>query len=510
MNVSEITNMRKSGDLIGAYSACKQLLAQSPEDRLVRISMGHCLKSLIHEYATADQAEAFVAALEEFASLKLGALDERMMNNYVAWEIMRLVKDWKRVNNFNLILVQRIFDALKIMDFEKPERYYSILIESMTYVKESNGKNWHRFINFCDWWNLDNLRVDDYRLVTTLTDKVLPSLAERVFTAYYKILLSKAEHGSGYEDKVMEFVARLDHVQQMKLGYRFLPYHKAKLLVAVKRYSEALVSLKPFVLRNQNEFWVWDVLGEASTDDNVKLSCFCRALKCRCDEIFLTNVRQKAAMVMHNLGYDENARYEVDRVVAMKYNAGHHIPYEMQNVQSEKWYLDSPVIESNVAFYNTHLSLSEDYLYDGIPMVPIFVTYINNQHQTFNFITERRLPGVCSFKKFRHVKLAPNAILMARFEREPAENDQNTFYSLLTLDRVEDTDKYEGVFYRKIVGELTRRGDQFGFVDGCFVSADVMGEFMHGDMVKATAILGFNKNRNEWGWKVIRLKPYEE
>jgi hypothetical protein len=67
-------------------------------------------------------------------------------------------------------------------------------------------------------------------------------------------------------------------------------------LLALGDKDNMLDSLLPFAKKKRNDFWVWQILSEAFSNDPKKVfACYCKALSCKSPEEMLVGIRQKMA-----------------------------------------------------------------------------------------------------------------------------------------------------------------------------------------------------------------------
>lgn len=505
MNTYEISQLRIAGKIQEAYIECKTLLAQFSDDRDVRITMAWCLKSLAEKSAKEKDTSRFVEILNELADLRLAEIGEFSVTNSFSWDIKVLFDLLKTEPDTLVSTANQILAISPKLSFAKPHKYYSMLGDAFSKVKGRQASPWPRFTEFMDWFGFDNLRQEDYnRIPLKEPGRSLPSVAERLHSAYYKALRDQIESGQINESAIESFLARLTKLNELHPEYQFTLYHKSLLLLALNRKEEALVAIRPFVKRKQNEFWVWDVLSETTDNPDIKLSCCCRALLCRTDQKFLGKIHLKTAKLMHTLGYDGNARTEI-RVMYKTYqeNGWRMLP-EAIDLARQPWYQAAVALESNSEFYREHLSASEEFLFLDTPKIPILITYYNHEKRICNFVTADKKRGFFSTKQIRG-RFSKNHIYLVRLESNIVDG---RISKVVSYNQVEDIRPYVGVFFKKIEGILRfRDGNSFGFVDDIYIDQRYFPKgISNGSRVTGTAIISYNQRKEAWGWKAVSLK----
>ena len=121
----------------------------------------------------------------------------------------------------------------------------------------------------------------------------------QAYVAYVKHLLPKQTQFGEIifnKEKAMAFMPILSDIVGNHPQFQYPAYFNAKLLLAFGDKDNMLVSLLPFAKKKRNDFWVWEILAEAFSNDPDKVfDCYCKALSCQSPEEMLVNLRQKMA-----------------------------------------------------------------------------------------------------------------------------------------------------------------------------------------------------------------------
>lgn len=503
MTIPEINQLRKSGNVEDAYRECKALLNQSPDDRGTRICMAWCLKSLSEIASKNKEYDRFIDLLKELANLQLEEVGENSMANRFAWDLHVLFDSMKFEPEKLVGIADRIVEILPKLCFLKPNKYYSMLADSFLKVKGRQGAVWLRFYDFMNWFGFDNFSDEDYKKIQIKDGKSIISLVERVYSAYYKVLNALFISGAVDAEKIKNHLDKLDELNEKHPEYQYTLYHKALLLLMIDKKEDAIQAIRPFVKKKRNDFWVWDVLGDAIDDDELKLSCYCRALSCKAEPKFLGKVRIKTAKVMHTLGFDGNARTEIRLLHKVYEENGWNTPKEALEIKKQQWYQAATASDSNLDFYKSHLGESEEFLFIDTPEMPILITRVNKEKHICNFVDSERNRGFFSTKKLKG-KFFENNVILARVEKE---NDCK-ISRLLTWRKVDNLLPYEGVFFKTIDGYIKiKEGKNFGFVGDIFVDESLLKDnVVAGEYVSVKAVITYNQKKDSWGWRAIALR----
>ncbi len=500
----EINQLRRDGNVEEAFSECKLRLEEYPDDKDVRIAMAWCCKSRCELAAKAVDAAKFVETFALLPQLSLEDVGESNIHNRFIWDIHVLFKALGNRNAQLADTASQIFAVIRQLNFIRPDKYYSLLADTFVKVKASLNAPWEPFADFIDWFDVDNLRPDDYKPIDTGNGHKIPALADRICSAYFRALNARIERGQADERQVDHFLTWTEWLDATHPQYQYTLYYRARILLAADRKKDAFEAIRPFVQRKKNDYWVWDVLSETTDDPEIQLSCCCRALMCRAEQKYLGQLRLKTARLMHELGHDGNARCEI-RLLSQTYTAlGWRIPTEANDMRFQQWYQNAEAPESNKDFYRDHLADSEAFLYCDMPKTAIIITHFNPDKNICHFVTEDKKNGYF-FPRGMKGRIAQNNIYLVRFDKTKPEGPAK----ILTIEKVTDVASYANILFKKIEGRLRMRpGASFGFVGDTYIdSSNIADGLADGSDVTGTAILTYNPKRNEITWRGITLRP---
>ncbi len=504
MTIPEINQLRRNGKIAEAYNAAKELLSKYPDDFHARNTMAWCIKDHASSAAQNADTKRFIRLLNELVPLRLGEIGDQALTTKFAWDIMTLFKNDNIPFPVLADTADKVFAILQQLEFKKPDKYFSMLLDSFLKIKSSNIR-WGNFGRFMDWWCFDNFMPQDYNPVKISNDKSIKPLAERAYSAYYKSLIAHIENGDINTNAISNFLTRLDKIIPSHPEYTFAPYHKAKLLLALGKKDDAIEAIRPFVKQKQNDFWVWDVLAQTTDDEETQLSCYCRALRCRTKPEYICKLRLKAAELMHSHGYDTNAKYEIEQSIATYRKKGWHIKDQVQSLTQQPWYVNAVSAKSNTDLYEKLLQTSESYLYIDSPEMPVLITYFNQAKRCCNYVTSDRKRGFFNTKNLR-TKINVNLVYNVRFV---SALDPDKPSQIATIKPVADISRFMGVFFNETIGRIRiRQGSSFGFADDIFISQQLIDaeKLQDGDVIRCKAALSYNSKRQSWGWRAFHIR----
>ncbi|MBK7095614.1 MAG: hypothetical protein IPH57_11380 [Saprospiraceae bacterium] len=449
-----------------------------------------------------DSLDAFKENLIRVKELKLPE-DEKMAFDNCAWQIGIMVFALQKAEYVEYGKINELFEIIRDFHFTKPSEAYSFIYKAF----HKGYQNWSSYLTFADWWNFENLRSEDY-LKEEFNGKKMMSLAEQAYIAYSKKLLE------GYpidpfglqrmidKEKIQSFLPKLDSLIEKHPDYQYPPYFKAKLLLALGNDENILSAFLPFAKQKRNDFWVWELMAEIfSEDKDTQFACYCKALSLKTPEDFLVKLRQTfAERLIEKRMYNE-AKTEIQKVVATREKHEWKLTNQIKQWTEQDWYKSATAKKDNQDLYFNQIKKAEEILFQDIPEELIVVEFVNVNNRMLNFVKDTQKFGFFNYSG--HIdKPQIGDILKVRFNG----NGQNGYYKILTAKKNDSNltsdaiKNFEGVL--KVIFP-----QNFGLIKDIFIEPKIIEEskMTDGKTIKGRAILSFNKKKNEWGWKAIKV-----
>ena len=300
--MSNITNLRKAGNLTAAYEIAKKNLDEKPDDIWNKRNMAWVLYDFAKQKATAETKDQFLKCLDKLIETDLPD-DEEVFYQSAGFLARGMAATMIRAGNEDNDFFNALFERVKRLKIKKKSAVYSSLMTVM--IRTKNW--WTGFKSFCEWWGFDNFIDEDLSAYQSddKAQKVMP-LAERAVMAYCKCLLD-----SGTENEISDFLPWLDTFAQKHRNYIYLPFYHAKLLLRVGCKDEFYVKMKVFAKKKNGEFWVWDLLGDYFTDSETRLKYFAKGLLCKSKPEMTIKLREKTALLLRDSGFAGEALSEL-------------------------------------------------------------------------------------------------------------------------------------------------------------------------------------------------------
>ena len=333
----------------------------------------------------------------------------------------------------------------------------------------------------------------------------LPSLAERVAVASAKQI--EAAPAREESDWLMPLIDRL---LERKPQNVWLKYHKAKLLLSMNCLAEARAYVQPVVTGKRTEFWAWAVLGETYAEESPEkaLSCLCKAVTLKDDEVFLLGIREQLAQVLARMERFREAKAEIERLAAVRRNKNYRIPARIGALMDAPWYAECQAAD-NAPLYDREARAADDMLFQDAQTHIGVVTNIDLKSRSC-FITFRL---DCS-ARFRYHRTPwgrelprPGTFVTIRVRQ--AESEGAKRFEAVSMQHA--TGAPDPSFARafagdiKIIAKLNR--DPIGFVGDVFVPSVLLKQTLltDGAVAAGVAVREMNRTKGEYGWRAVAV-----
>lgn len=381
------------------------------------------------------------------------------------------------------------------------------------------------------WWNLDLLRSEDYvqePFIPAGTDKAmrLPALAETAFGAYAKSLEKQLLAAADLPETrwaAQALLPRLETLAAEYPHYGWLPYRRAKLLLALGDTAAALPTLRPIIRQKSSEYWAWQLLAETlkPTDTAAALACYYRAAQCSSEEMYLGRVRENLAGMLHGAGHFGLAQVQLQQLAQGKQAEGLLVSYASRQLMEQPWF--AAAYPADKVTHAALLDAADAAAYGDLPWQPVVLQEILEM-TTEKPARARLLPAghharslTVKLKKYPWLKkLVLGTPLQVRCESVKG------FMQVVQLAArpggqpwdVRPTPKPEPIHTatREFSGTLRIQEAGFGFVENVFVPARLIAKhnWQAGQRLRGTAITQFDQKKGQDGWVLQRAETVVE
>lgn len=528
MSYNEVEELRKSGNLQGAYAlamedlneaikneinpeSLPESLPESNEETVTKESLivlgkralSWVLYDLLKQNTSVENFDAFMALLREFVDLKLDP-SEKMVVNQLIWLIGKAAFEFTKEPDFDISRMEELLDTTMKLNFSKQTKGYSFLYKAFHKALKDSP----RYIDFASWWDLWYFIRDDYKYTQQDDGRKIMAVAEQGFNRYAKHLLIAWENNpdealrENLRKKITDFIPVVETAMKHNKHYHKLPFYHIKLLFALDDFQNGFSLLKKRARQNQNEFWVWQLLGELYADDiDKQMACFCTSMLCRSKLENIIEMRVKLAGLFIRQGMYDDAKTEIALILRACLENKWDFPEEVADWGDEPWYSLAKVNENSINIYESFKPVIDEIMFGDIPERKIVVESVNAPKKILNFLGTDYTKGYLKYDKILK-KVQEGDILLVRIKDSGIEGRFNVF-SAKKL-----SEKYLDGILKPFSGEVIKpAAKNFAFADGMFITPDLCtkARLKDGEHISGKAMISYNKKKDEWGWKAISI-----
>lgn len=506
LRTNEIKELRKSGDtekLRQAYNMAYEDLQQNPNNGYAKRNIGWVYFEYLKINSDKERPNIpnFLHILQKVYQLMLPE-EEILLCDQILWRVNFVLNYLGKQQYVKYEEAFAIIDIVQTLHFTKPSEPYSFLLST---VHKLISKNKVRYTNFLSWWGLENLRPEDFQKTKTQYGEIM-SLAEKVYTAYYKALIPSQEIRLSKE-QVLANIEAINNITNTHPDYIYLPYFKVQMLLAIGENKENIKQdFIPFAQKKPNEFWIWDLMQQLVTSEEDKLTCLCKAcLSGHKVEKMKTGVYLEMANYFIAKQMFSEAKHEILKIKSIKEENQHKIPNEIIQLMNTSWFATTQEKNNNIKFYKEYSKNADDILYINNPAENIFIYNINTEKNIANFITKDDSIGFFRTDKLKNkIKIRNGEVYKVRF----SERNSNKPSKVQTIEISEDiTLKQNNLMHCTDSIKINPKG--FGFINDVYIPANKVNsnQLRNGQVVEIDAIRKYNPKKETFEWSVTKLIP---
>lgn len=482
--------MCRAGQIQEAYALAKEDWENNPNNVWEQRKIGWALCYTIQQDARNGRYDQIIAHIDELQSLDLlDILNDRILFDNVIFWIGYYARRLSPTHIDTPAQLSTLFAKVRVYTF-MPSQGYSTLLEG--FIKFSE---WQELLEFIEWWDLNNLRLDDYQPVQLQNRRTMMSIAERAYIAMSKALIRKNDPG-----KIEEFLPQMDNLVTNHPEMTYPGYFYGKLLLTLgSTPQDALRVIIPFARRKTTEFWVWQLLSDIFINDPDKqLACLLRAVHCRTQEHFLGKVRIKLAEIFLRRNELPLAKYQINKVVQCYLAQGWRLPNEIEMWIHQEWI--HSITESDYIPID-YQTITDEILLDGAEEAIGVVTYYDKKKQRANIVYGYKMRmverirfsvGLGTILKLHYTTESNgrNRVLSARKAPFP----QNLNYAQVVQGSIKKRDEWAYAFLR--------HGNETAFIAPNIVNTYHVND---GENVQCLIVYDYDRKQNTWNWCVISI-----
>jgi hypothetical protein len=508
MSFKEVNKIRKEGKLDEAYNLSKQDLESEPDNIWNKRGMSWVLIMYLKQFAYEGNSQKFLTTLKEFRDLQLpGDGSENMVFENLNFWVTKFLSTVSKEENQDIDVFEEFWEIIKDINFPKPSEMHSNILKFFLKISD----NWDKFEDFLNWWDLNNLRDEDYKEEDIGERKIMP-LAERAYIALSKSVLKGEKYNpleftrSINQEKLEKVTNQMKELYEKYPHYEYIPYYIGKLLYAKGNEDEALSNLLPFAREHINKFWVWTLLGDLhEEDEKIQIACYCRGLLCKEPDSMTVKLRRKLAnLLVEKQNYPE-AKFEINKVKEIREQNGWKISNQLKNWISEEWYANTETPKNNFHFYKKHAPKANAILAKDLDSMVGVVTNVKKDKKVLGYIVDKQIQGGFNYNSFMDNPQPGDTI---EIWSVPKKNKEGEAYQKVIYAEITDKSPKEDII-KDLNGPIRILEDKkIGFIEDAFIPPYMIEKhnLKHKQEIQAKAVLNFNKTKNEWGWMVVKIE----
>lgn len=497
----QITELRKTGKLEDAFELSESLPKEDLKDIWNKRAVSWVYYAYLKKYAADTNTIKFLEFFQKIKDLNL-AEDEKMLFDNLAFPIYALIsKHFK--NSSDVSILDNIFNLIKDIPFTKEQTSYSVLFKAF----QKGKTDWSKYIEFVDWWGVENFIKDDYLPFVLENGKSIMSLVEQAYIGYAKRIIQKLETplASSNEKEVAlslanDFLWKLSNLIVIHPEYKYPSYYKAKLLILTGG-DDVLKAIKPFAKKMKHSFWVWDLMSDIfPKEDDKKMACLCKAITLETNDSFIIIVRKKLLSVLiENKLYSE-AKKEIELIEKTISKNDWKIDAKIVQIKNNDWFINAESTISNNQFYTILAKKANLILLDDIPGEYITITFVNTNKKMINYISNQKKEGFFMYKGIiDYPKIGE--VYKVQMKAKGTEGFQDLFSA-------EKNSSDKSTVLKEFNGEINITEKGFGFVNDVFFPKSFIEkhQILQSQLLEGNSIVSFNKAKNKYGLVVLSLK----
>jgi tetratricopeptide (TPR) repeat protein len=428
----------------------------------------------------------------------------------VGWCLYRLLAELAPKPDPDIALVNKCFNIYKRFEILGPSNLHAQMLRIALYFKDVDGVD---LLDFLHGWNFDNFREEDYAPFKTGTGTIIPSLCERAFLTYSRVLLyslrnsdpSVVEKAKAY---AQEFLPQLETVLEKLPRNIWLPYARTLLMSQLGKTQRVQMELVHILKSQNNQFWAWASLAESLSMENrdaEALACYCKAFLLPAQGELASHVRESFTALLVKMRLYNEAKTEMDQILRNRKKKDAPLSKLMTEWKAAPWFQDARYGQNNKILYTRNAGRADQLLWADMPEQVAVVTHVDTTRGVFFFAVDKKIGGRHNLKGLL-AKVRIGDILAIKLREEEKEGAK--------LWKVVGA-RYEKEKVPKDICQVINEtiqipyGRDFGFMkpSNIYVGPDVVKSYRlyDGQQVKALSLLSYNKAKAEWGWKIISI-----
>ncbi|MEY4935485.1 MAG: hypothetical protein RIS64_1844 [Bacteroidota bacterium] len=429
----------------------------------------------------------------------------------VGWCLYRLLAELAPQAKPDVPLINKCFQIYKKFEILGPSNLHAQMLRIALYFKDVEGVD---LLDFLHDWNFSNFRDEDFEPFKTANNSTIPSLCERAYLTYSRVLLygmksPDADTAEKARKFANEFLPQLEEILEKLPRNVWLPYARALLMSHLGKARRAQMELVHIIKYRNTEFWAWASLAESFAivgENQQALSCFCKAFLLPAQGELAAQVRESFAGHLLRVGMNSEAKTEIENIVSARKKKATKLSRQITEWRNLPWYRDLRIQMTNKLLYTKNAGRADALLWADLPDSVAVVTHVDKQRAVFFFAVDKKVGGKHNLKGIV-AKVQVGDILALKLREVKGEDGMTSFK---VVGARYEKDKIPADICRRVIETIQiPYGRDFGFMkpSNIYVAADLVkgSRLYDGQRCQGIALLSYNKAKAEWGWKMIAV-----
>ncbi|MFQ9705944.1 MAG: DUF7017 domain-containing protein [Limosilactobacillus pontis] len=363
-----------------------------------------------------------------------------------------------------------------------------------------------------EFFGFDHFSESDRQEKESDSGHILPSLAEKIVSAYVKALLI-----TGARDEQVTLAQHgLTILKDQTTNRDWIVYQLGKLLDQRGQLAQLNDELLAAVKHNQRNTYFWSMLAARYRDDDRQN--YQAALMMA---VSLPNARLADIATLITLLADQEAQRPLVKglvqLAKATVRAGQQLPAKINQVVAQDWYQSTSACDDvTTTLQDQAKPALGEILYVDVTPAPFFVCW-NNQEKNSTGIIPVTTGSVMNPPIHLHDQALTQQVMPGKFyqARIVINGKHHDYYG--QLQSYQPTDEVKMNYILPFNGERLDRNERhgFGFLhflhSDCFVPDNVVSQHQlhNGDLLSGVAQINWNSKKETWGWQLAELNKVE-
>ncbi len=440
----------------------------------------------------------------------------RDIEESLGWELYRVAKD---TDEGSAAVWDYLGEYSKLTSLHEPGLLHSkILVASLGTAKTSA-----RLLDFVKWWDLDNLRYEDWDKhgrkpplsrfnlePASKPAKEFPatSLALRVARAlYHNVKNFHIARGKELE-WVAEFLLKVNEKEEDE----YLPYYVTKMMTWAGLDPSTMRSqVIPLVRKKSTEYWIWDSLARTYDMSDVQyVQCFCKAAIGKAqEEWYKREVYANLALALADQREVAHASVAAEICIKLYEESGQAPPESVLDLTEQSWFTPDGKTAFE-KFLSDSAAKAEQILCEDIKPTLAVISRVNAKKDVAVAAFTARQVGLLHYNHW------PDARSLQEGDIIAAKADRTDDKAIILAWEKSDIEEIPRLYERYKGMIVIHHGNLFGFVN-----CDIGDIYVHPalikeheiedqDLLEGFAINEWNKKKGREGWRAVTVEKLKQ